>query len=94
MAGSMIVPSIVDPYTMWERFCLACIRPLAGCFAASRGSDGSGIRPLSAALTIAMSSAAGAVHGRQTSLGLVAVVAARRGRTFCNTICPVVQLWA
>lgn len=88
MAGFMIVPSIVDPYTMWERFCLACIRPLAGLPPLPEAQIAPASDRFLPPLTIAMSSAAGAMVAI-ASLGLVAVVAARRGRTFCNTICPV-----
>ena len=88
MAGFMIVPSIVDPYTAWERFCLSCLRPLTGASAnydaALAGTPATFLPPL----TIAMSSVAGAVVAI-ASVGFISWLAARSGRTFCNTVCPV-----
>lgn len=88
MAGFMIVPSIVDPYTAWERFCLACLRHLFGeppLTTAAEAASGDAFVP---ALTIAMSSVAGAVVAL-ASVCVVSLLAARSGRSFCNTFCPV-----
>lgn len=88
MAGFMIVPSIVDPYTAWERFCLACLRHLFGeppLTTAAEAASGDAFVP---ALTIAMSSVAGAVVAL-ASVGVVSLLTARSGRSFCNTFCPV-----
>lgn len=88
MAGFMIVPSIVDPYTAWERFCLACLRHLFGeppLTTSAEAASGDAFVP---ALTIAMSSVAGAVVAL-ASVGVVSLLAARSGRSFCNTFCPV-----
>lgn len=87
MAGFMIVPSIVDPYTAWERFCLACLRHLFGepPLTTAEAASGDAFVP---ALTIAMSSVAGAVVAL-ASVCVVSLLAARSGRSFCNTFCPV-----
>lgn len=86
MAGFMVIPSVVDPYTAWERFCLAVIRPVIGLpTAGAAPQPSSGFLP---PLTIAMSSVAGAVVAIAT-VAAISLLAARGGRTFCNTICPV-----
>lgn len=88
MAGFMIVPSIIDPYTAWERFCLACLRPLFGCDPLPAGLEATGPGNFLPPLTIAMSSVAGAVVAIAT-VAFVSWLAARSGRSFCNTLCPV-----
>lgn len=87
MAGFMLIPSIIDPYTAWERFCLACLRHIAG----RSPLPDSGLAPAGhflPPLTIAMSSMAGAVVAIAT-LAFIGWLSARGGRTFCNTVCPV-----
>lgn len=87
MTGFMLIPSIIDPYTAWERFCLACLRQIAGqppLVESAVAEPGNFLPPL----TIAMSSIAGAVVALATIL-FVGWLAARGGRTFCNTACPV-----
>lgn len=88
MGGFMIVPSILDPYTAWERFCLSCLRPLLGEPAAPGSVTEVATGTFLPSLTIAMASAAGMVTALLTLI-LVGLMAARGGRTFCNTICPV-----
>lgn len=91
IGGLMIVPAILDPYTVYERFCRGCLSPVY---------EWLGGTPLSVAdsaavpdgfylpLQIAMCSTAGAVVGLGSML-LVGIVAWRGGRTLCNTLCPV-----
>lgn len=88
MAGFMTVPSIVDPYTAWERFCLACLRHLFGEPPLSTAAEAASPDAFVPALTIAMSSVAGAVVAL-ASVCVVGLLAARSGRSFCNTFCPV-----
>lgn len=88
MAGFMIVPSILDPYTAWERFCLSCLRPVSGEPPAPGGIADVTTGSFLPSMTIAMTSAAGVVTALLT-LVVVSLMAARGGRTFCNTICPV-----
>lgn len=88
MAGFMIVPSILDPYTAWERFCLSCLRPLAGEQPLPQAAASVGPDRFLPPLTIAMSSVAGAVVAL-ASLLFIAYLSARSGRSFCNTVCPV-----
>lgn len=85
MAGFMIVPSILDPYTAFERLCLACLRPLAGSPPLAEPTPTDTFLP---PLTIAMTSIAGAIVA-VASMGVVVIMSSRGGRTFCNTICPV-----
>ncbi|MCM1029573.1 MAG: 4Fe-4S binding protein [Pseudoflavonifractor sp.] len=88
MAGFMAIPSILDPYTDWERFCLSCIRPLLGL---GQGPGAIAAPPSGhflPSLAVAMSSAAGMAVALATLIP-ICLIAARRGRTFCNTICPV-----
>lgn len=88
MAGFMTVPSIVDPYTAWERFCLACLRHLFGEPPLATAAEATSPDAFVPALTIAMSSVAGAVVAL-ASVCVVSLLAARSGRSFCNTFCPV-----
>lgn len=88
MAGFMIVPSILDPYTAWERFCLSCLRSVSGEPPLTQAAAAAGPGDFLPPLTIAMSSAAGAVVAVATLL-FIACLAARSGRSFCNTVCPV-----
>lgn len=88
MAGFMIVPSILDPYTAWERFCLSCLRHLTGRPPLPPAAAAAGPGDFLPPLTIAMSSVAGAVVAL-ASLIFTGWLAERSGRSFCNTICPV-----
>lgn len=88
MAGFMIVPSVLDPYTAWERFCLACLRPLTGHAPLPLSLDASSAGNFLPPLTIAMSSVAGAVVALATLI-FVIWISGCTGRTVCNTLCPV-----
>lgn len=91
IGGFMTVPSLVDPYTIYERLCVSVIRPVWSWISGHPCETSPA--PLSAAsayppLMIGMSAMAGALISLVT-IGVVGYMAALNGRTLCNTLCPV-----
>lgn len=91
IGGFMAIPAIIDPYTVYERFCLSLLHP-AWC--AITGADptippeAEIIENAYPPLMISMSSMAGALISL-ASIMVIALVSIISGRTICNTICPV-----
>ncbi len=91
IGGFMAIPSLIDPYTAYERLCTTILHPL---WCSISGSDTT-VNPTAATpgtiyppLMIAMATSAGAAVAVSTIL-IVAWFACRNGRVLCNTICPV-----
>lgn len=73
------VASVIDPYGAYSRICQRLFAPAADAVLSALGSpEGRAVAATWASTLIAA-----------MTLGVVAVIAARRGRLICNTICPV-----
>lgn len=81
--GISVVTSLIDPYSIYGRFCLDILRPLWG-WCLNLYSSVAGNPPVK----IAIASTLGIVVAF-LSMAIIAVLAFRNGRTFCNTVCPV-----
>ena len=81
--GISIITSLLDPYSIYGRFCLDIVWPVWG-WCLNLYSSIVGNPPVK----IAVASALGTVVSVLT-MAIVAVLAFRNGRTFCNTVCPV-----
>lgn len=80
--GIAIVPSLLDPYTIYTRFCAAWVQPALGW-----------IESLTAPVPVRIFKVGllgMAVSG--VSVIAVAAVAWRHGRLYCNSVCPVGSL--
>lgn len=75
VGGVSVVATLIDPYSAWGRVALDILRPVWLWLTSPAG-------------VMASASALGAVIALLTAL-IVGVIAALRGRTYCNTICPV-----
>lgn len=81
--GISVITSLFDPYIIYKRFCIDILRPVWGvCLNMYAWVTSS--QPVK----IAVASAFGVTVSIVTMV-VVAVMAFRNGRTFCNTICPV-----
>lgn len=91
IGGYMIIPSLLDPYTAYERFCLSVFHPI-WCFLTNSdptiSPDAEILENAYPPLMIAMSSMAGVLVSTAT-LAIAGWAAAANGRTLCNTVCPV-----
>ncbi|MCM1522435.1 MAG: 4Fe-4S dicluster domain-containing protein [Muribaculaceae bacterium] len=77
--GVSLVATLLDPYSIYSRFCVLVAKPLWGLTLNMFNST-----------PIRMAAASGT--GIVTALimmGIIGWIAARHGRTYCNTICPV-----
>ena len=77
--GITMITKLLDPFSIYNRFCLYVLEP-----ATQRLIEALGYPPLK----IAAASIFGVISSTVIIL-IVAAVAFRRGRTFCNTVCPV-----
>lgn len=81
--GISVVTSLLDPYSIYGRFCLDILRPAWGwslnLYASVSGAP---------AVRIAVASALG-ISVSLLSVAAIAVLSFRNGRIFCNTVCPV-----
>lgn len=81
--GISFITTVIDPYSIYGRFCIDILRPLWGLIlnlkAMIEGSP---------AVRIAFASAFG-MSLTVVVMIVISVLAFRNGRTFCNTICPV-----
>lgn len=79
LLGVTLLTSLLDPFSIYSRFCVYTVKPLwvrfTDLFATTPGR-------------LAAASATGITVGTLT-IALIAWLAARSGRIFCNTICPV-----
>lgn len=83
LLGVSAVYSLLDPYSIYGRFCLNIVRPLwAWILNLWTVVDGA------PQMRIAFASVLGLVISMVT-MTVIAVIAFRNGRTFCNTVCPV-----
>ncbi len=83
LAGSAIPLGLLEPYSLFGRISSALLRPLVGIGNHQLSSTGwflpskwSPVAPLSLAIALVM-------------LAVIVVIAVRRGRLWCNTLCPV-----
>lgn len=83
MGGTMLLPTIMDPYAIWLRFCRYCIAPLTG------NSDAGLLTPVDAEILNIISVAAISAAVAAITVAAIMIVAAWRGRLVCNTLCPV-----
>ena len=79
LLGISLVISLLDPYSIYSRFAVYCLKPLWGWCVNLFSSTP--VRLAAAAFT-------GATVGILT-VGVIGWLAWRNGRTFCNTVCPV-----
>lgn len=87
MTGFFLFPSLIDPYAVWVRFCRDCISWALS----TSGIQSAPLTPGSyeySSVTIITGSIAGAAVSAITTATLW-IVAARRGRLVCNTVCPI-----
>ncbi|MDE5745771.1 MAG: 4Fe-4S binding protein [Paramuribaculum sp.] len=86
MAGFFTIPSVIDPYTAYARICRELISPV---YSRITGTDIQSVLNWSDSLAAkAMAGWAGASIAVITLL-IVAVMATKKGRILCNTVCPV-----
>lgn len=86
MTGYMLIPSLLDPYTAYVRFCLTILRPL-WCIVTPEALHAS-FTPDYPPLLIAVSSIGGALAALLVTGGSM-TAAWIRGRPVCNTVCPI-----
>lgn len=77
--GVSIIVSLVDPFSIFSRFMTYCVKPLWGESVNFFSSE---------PVVIASASLAG-VAVSVVTMTVIAILAWRGGRTFCNTFCPV-----
>lgn len=87
MVGLMQLPSLIDPYAAWVRFCVDCLSPVGEKLGLEAPEIAAGSYE-SASVRIVTGTIAGTAVALITIIVLVAI-AARRGRLVCNTICPI-----
>lgn len=83
MTGIAVVATFIDPYAIFGRFCSYTLQPLAGAQPAE---------PLGWWNTPPVVAASASVLGCVIAVAMMALVAAlawKHGRLYCNTICPV-----
>lgn len=79
LLGISLLITLIDPYSVYSRFAVYCLKPLWGLC-------------VNAFSSTPVKLAAASVVGASVALLTIAVIgwlAWRNGRTFCNTICPV-----
>lgn len=83
LLGVSLITSLLDPYSIYARFCVNLLRPLWG-WILNLISSMCGTTPvmIASASLLGMSIAV-------VMILLVAGLAVRNGRSYCNTICPV-----
>ncbi|MCM1519781.1 MAG: 4Fe-4S binding protein [Lachnoclostridium sp.] len=89
VCGTTLLIFLLDPFTIYERFCASIIKPSWGYLidAASAAGFRTGIWS-SSQVIVSASTAIGAIVSIIT-VTIIWYMAARNGRTFCNAICPV-----
>lgn len=89
IVGASALASLIDPYSAWTRICVYVIKPLYGWTVnlLSMAGESAGLWAI-AVVKVGIVAALGAAIAAAT-LVAVAWVALRRGRTVCNTVCPV-----
>ncbi|MBD5192926.1 MAG: 4Fe-4S binding protein [Bacteroidales bacterium] len=93
MSGWLLyIPALLSPWSAYERIAVNCLRPVVG-EGINAFSELGELASLwhTPPVTVAIASALGAVVAVVTLIG-IGVLAARNGRTFCNTLCPAGSL--
>lgn len=80
VCGVSLVATLLDPYSAYGRICANILKPGWG-VVCNMFTDGAPMKMAAASL--------GGLAIALLTLGVVAFVAARRGRLLCNTVCPV-----
>ena len=89
LLGLPLIISLVDPYSIYTRFCVNLLNPLLKATLGDRFiADGIPDVACAAELHLMGASLLGLIISL-LSMGILAWLAARNGRTFCNSICPV-----
>ncbi|MDE5688413.1 MAG: 4Fe-4S binding protein [Paramuribaculum sp.] len=88
IGGFFVIPSILDPYTAYERMCRDLLSPL---YASATGSPALLPREMSWWNSVTVKAMTGWSGTSVAILTFVAIaaIAARKGRLLCNTVCPV-----
>lgn len=79
IGGLMILPSVVEPYSAFNRICTALFEPVVSFFASLFGSSGAVFvtASLMSTVTAAM------------IFVIMAFASVKSGRALCNTVCPI-----
>lgn len=88
MASIFVIPSILDPFTAYARICQEVIKPLYELITGNVADAADTPWWSAASFRMGTAAVAGASVAIITLL-LVCWIAARNGRTICNTVCPV-----
>lgn len=88
IGGFFVIPSVLDPYTAYERMCRDLLSPL---YAAVTGSPAELPREMNWWNSVTVKAMTGWSGTSVAILTFVAIAAisARKGRLLCNTVCPV-----
>lgn len=79
IGGLMILPSVVDPFSAYNRICTALFKPVVSFVASAVGYPGAVFVTASALST-----------GTAIMIfAIVAVASVKSGRSLCNTVCPI-----
>lgn len=89
MGSYFALPSLIDPYSVYLRFCTDCLQPVWTWVTGRPPAidpnmdwwDKATLKAISGSLLGAVISVA--------TLAVICIVAARNGRLICNTVCPV-----
>ncbi|MCH5319400.1 MAG: 4Fe-4S binding protein [Paramuribaculum sp.] len=89
MGAYFALPSLIDPYSIYLRFCTDCLQPLWQWITGRPPAVDPDMDWWDKAILRAVTgSLIGALISLVT-LAIVCIVAARHGRLLCNTVCPV-----
>jgi polyferredoxin len=88
MAGTLAIPSVLDPYTAYARICKDLLSPIYSIFASDTHHTADAMTWWN---NIALRALTGWIGTSIAIITLctVAAFASRRGRLVCNTVCPV-----
>lgn len=89
MGGYFALPSLIDPYSVYLRFCSDCLQPLWQWITGRPAQLDSSMDWWDKAILKAV---AGSIVGAIISVitfAVICVIAAKNGRLLCNTVCPV-----
>lgn len=79
ICGITVVVALIDPYSAYGRMASEILRPLWGMILEATGT---------VPVKVGIASSLGLVIASVTAI-IVCIIAARHGRTVCNTVCPV-----
>lgn len=79
IGGLMILPSVIDPFSAFNRICTALFRPAVSLMSSIVGAPGAVL------VTASIMSTVTAIM----ILAITAVASVKSGRALCNTVCPI-----